>query len=131
MSIQDIELTLNLKPRASILREFLKKPLTIDFFGPWGMHGNHPTNKKAYLIVPGGSTRVEHQYGCVGCYHFEASDKTVYPIRNKLGELLEGWTRCRPDQECLKALFGSHFHSVDEGLIWLSDGSTILTWNCD
>lgn len=106
----------------------LTKPLDLAWFGPFGMGTESPAD--AYLITGGGSTKVNHQYGCIGCRQYEETEKNVYPIYGKFGTNLESASRCSPNIEILLEMFGKDFHSVDEGLIRLSYGD-ILTWNCD
>lgn len=112
------------------LHEYTKKPLKDSYFGPFGMGSE--TRKDAYLVISGcgGPTRVEHQYGCVGCYQFNEEGCLVFPIRNRLGGQLNRMSGCVPDENGLRVLLGDEFLSAEEGLIRVRSG-WILTSNCD
>jgi hypothetical protein len=104
------------------------RPMDLDWFGPHGMGSDSP--KYAYLTVPGGKTKVRHQFNCVCCSQFEAENQNVYPIRDQFGKDLARMSGCHPDEEALRGIFGDSFRYVSEGLITLEDGY-ILTPNCD
>jgi hypothetical protein len=94
----------------------------------------------AYFIIPSDlGYRIYHQYGCVGCYHFEIKGFAVPVPDPYVAKLLEAALGCNcqynsdeVNLEQIKSMTGIEIESIQsEALARLKNGWYVATCNCD
>lgn len=94
----------------------------------------------AYLITPDDEGEdIQHQYGCVGCCHFEIKGKVEtiepYELADKIEDVMDGLCMYGDERNVIEEfekLTGWPVERVlGEALIKLKDGRYVAVNNCD